>query len=101
MQILYLPLLIILLPNILLILMLKYWKKEKQYSLGLKITLGIVFIILGIVSMYIAIIVSMHGHKEIQCASGVIIFIPISVLLNLIGIPLLLVLEKKIRKIQQ
>jgi len=99
MKILILPLLIILMPNIILFLIIKYWKKEKQYSIGLKIVLGIVFTILGLVSMYIAVIVSAHGHmdKGIQCATGAVIFIPMSLLVNLIGIPLILTLEKSIR----
>ena len=100
MKILILPLFIIILPNILLFLTIKYWKREKEFSIGLKFALGILFVILGLVLTYLAIIVSIHGHmdKGIQCATGVVIFIPMGLFVNLIGIPLVLFLEKNIRK---
>jgi len=101
MKILILPLFIILLPVTLLFLIIKYWKKGKHVSIVQKIVLGITFAALGFVLMYVAIIVSVHGHADrgIQCASGVIIFIPMSLFVNFIGIPLILFLERNIRGI--
>ena len=101
MTILILPLLIILLPITLLFLIIKYRKKDKKVSIGLKIVLRIVFVVLGLILTYVAIIVSIQGHmnKGIQCATGVIIFIPFGLFVNVLGIPLMLSLEKNIRGI--
>jgi len=101
-MILVVPTLIILLPVTLLFLIIKYWKKDKKVSIGLKITLGVVFILLGLVLTYVAIIVSIQGHmnKGIQCASGVVTFIPMSLFINFIGIPLILIFANNIRGIQ-
>ena len=100
MKILILPLLLIIFPSILLFLIIRYWKIEKQFSLRLKVALGMLFVILGLVFTYLAIIVSIHGHmdKGIQSATGVVVFIPMGLLVNLIGIPIILFLEKNIRK---
>jgi len=102
MKILIFPLFLILLPITLLFLTVKYCKKNKPLSVGLKIVFGIVFIIIGFGLSYFAIIISIKGHieKGIQGATGVVTFIPISLFVNFIGIPLLLMLEKKIRGIE-
>ena len=100
MKILVFPLIIILLPIIFLFLIIKYWKKGSRISIGLKILFGIIFAILGLATTYMAIIVSISGvmDKGIRCASGVVIFIPMSLFINIIGIPLVLFLEKSIRQ---
>ena len=100
MKILILPLLIILLPIASLFLIIKYWNKDKPFSIGLKIVLGIVFIITGLVFSYFAMFVSIRGHMDggIKCASGVVVFIPFGLFVYFVGIPLMLLLEKKIRE---
>jgi hypothetical protein len=87
------------LPITLLFLIIKYWKKGNRVSIGLKILLGIIFSILGLAATYVATIVSISGHidKGLQCASGVVVFIPIGLFINIIGIPLMLFLEENIR----
>jgi len=103
MKILIIPLLLISLPIFVLFLIVKYWKKDKKIPITLKIVLGMVFIILGLVLTYCAIIVSMHGHtdKGIQCATGVVALIPIGLLVNFIGIPAILISEKNKRKTKE
>jgi hypothetical protein len=100
MKILIIPLLLIFLPITVLFLTIKYWKKDKKISIGQKIVLGIVFFILGLIATVLAMIVSAQGHGDngIRCATGVITFIPMSLFVNFIGIPVMLVLEKTIRK---
>jgi len=63
-------------------------------------SLGIVFILTGLVFSYAAMIVSIWGHREggIKCASGVVVFIPISLFVYVIGVPFILLLASNIRK---
>jgi len=100
MKILILPLFIILLPVISLYLIIKYWKKDVQISRWFKITLGVVFFIIGLIFSYFAILVSIWGYmdKGIKCASGVVALIPLSLFVNIVGIPLILLLKRKIHE---
>jgi len=103
MLILILPMIIVLFPILLLFLIVKYWKKGKQIPNGKKIAIGLGFTILGVIFTLLAMIVPIQGHMTggIQCATGAIIFIPIGIKVNLIGIPLILIFEKKIRGIRK
>ena len=100
MLILVLPIIIVLFPVVILFFIVKHWKKEKEISSSWKIVLGLGFVILGAVFIILAMIVSIHGHgvAGIKSATGVVALIPIGIKVNLIGIPLILILEKKIRE---
>ena len=93
------PLLIISIPVILLLLTIKFWKKNTKIAIGKKIAIGIVFFIFSLFLTIIAMLVSADGYldKGIKDVNGVLFFIPISLLINTIGILLLLSLEKYIR----
>ncbi|OPZ32173.1 MAG: hypothetical protein BWZ00_00102 [Bacteroidetes bacterium ADurb.BinA174] len=99
MKIFFFPLLITLIPVVVLLLFLRYWKREKSFSLLVKILVGSAFLFLAVCFTYLAMRLSIEGHMEkgISCATGVITFIPISLILNGCGIPLILILENKIR----
>ncbi len=96
MKILLIPFLIILTPLLILFFVLWYLNKTKRVSVLIKIALGLVFIPIGIMTTYFAIITSMNGMSEngVTCMTGVVAFIPLSFLVNVIGIPLLLILFK-------
>jgi len=95
-KVLFLPLLIILLPMGILFLILKYWSKQKDISLGSKIGLGLVFSAFGIWASFYAMFVSMEGmvDKGIICTTGTLVVVPFGVLINAFGVPLLLFLFK-------
>jgi len=97
MIILFFPLLLVLLPSAILFLIIKFWRKNKKNSIGEKVALGVGFIILGLILTYLAVIVSIYGHRVngIQCATGAVVFIPIGLIVNLIGIPLILIIARK------
>jgi len=100
MIILIIPLLIVLLPTIILFLLIKFWRKNRRISTGDKIALGVGFFIIGLIFTLLALFISIQGHMVagIKCASGAVALIPIGIIFNLIGIPLVLILEKNIRK---
>jgi hypothetical protein len=97
MQILIIPLLITLIPVATLFFVLRHLGKTKKISLFLKIALGLIFIAIGLVATYFAIVVSIKGitDKGISCATGAVVFLPLGILLNIIGIPLLLISFQK------
>ena len=102
MKILIIPLFVILLPTIGLFLTIKCWKKDKKISIGLKFLLGVTFVLVGLVATWFSVIVSVWGHMTPDasggvCASGAVIFIPLGLIVNFIGIPLVLILEENIR----
>ena len=57
------------------------------------------FIAIGMFSSFYAIEISLEGMREkgIQCLTGVVAFIPLSLVVNFIGIPILLFSIKKPR----
>ena len=96
MKILILPSLIILLPIGILFSIIKYWTNRKAISTGLKIVLGIIFIAIGLLTTIYAMSVSIEGmaDKNVQCMTGVIVFIPFGLLTYILGVPLMLSLSK-------
>jgi len=96
MKILLIPFLIILSPLVILYFVLRDINKTKKISVLLKIALGLVFIIIGIMTTYFAMAISMGGMSEkgITCMTGVIVFIPLGFFVNVIEVPLLLILFK-------
>lgn len=96
MKILILPTLLILLPIGILFLILKYWTKEKVISKGMKIFLGIIFIAVGLLTSIYAMAISLEGmaDKNVKCATGIVVFIPLGLFTYLAGVPLLLSLYK-------
>ncbi|MEO5890125.1 MAG: hypothetical protein ABIQ31_07730 [Ferruginibacter sp.] len=96
MQTLFIPLVIILTPITILFFLLRYFKKSKTISTSLKIVLGFAFAIIGLLTSFYAMIASIAGMSQngIRCATGAAFFIPLGFLVNIIGIPLLLVLFK-------
>lgn len=96
MTILVLPSLLILLPISLLFFLLKYWAKRKAISIGLKLLLGTIFVIVGLLTSLYAMTISMKGmaDKNIRCMTGAIVFIPFGLFVHLIGVPMLLILFK-------
>jgi len=96
MKILILPSLIILLPIGILLLIIKYWTNRKANSTGLKIVLGIIFIVIGLLTSLYAMTVSIKGmaDKNVKCMTGAIVFIPFGLLTYIVGVPLLLSLSK-------
>ncbi|MCD2422519.1 hypothetical protein LQ567_07070 [Niabella pedocola] len=97
MKILILPALLILLPIVVLFCILRYGKRPNGFSTGLKILLGVLFIAAGLLVTYFAFLLSMEGmsDKNIQCATGAVVFIPFGLLTYLAGVPLLLALSKR------
>ena len=96
MKILILPSILILLPLVILFLIIRYWNKRKAISMGEKIVLGIIFIAIGLLTTIYAMSVSIEGmaDKNVQCMTGVIVFIPFGLLTYILGVPLLLSLSK-------
>ncbi|MEO8819692.1 MAG: hypothetical protein ABI267_00080 [Ginsengibacter sp.] len=96
MKILILPLLLTLLPAALLFFILKYFRRQKDFSVALKIGLGLVFIAVGLISSYYAILLSIQGMSEskIECMTGVGVFIPLGLAIYFVGVPLLLFSKK-------
>ncbi|MBO9592643.1 MAG: hypothetical protein J7599_07005 [Niabella sp.] len=97
MKILVLPTVLVLLPIAVLFCILRYGKKTKGYSTGLKILLGFLFIPAGLLATFFALLLSIEGFmdKHIQCATGAVTFIPFGLLTYLVGVPLLLALSKR------
>lgn len=93
MQILLIPFLIILIPVVTLYLVLQHLGKRKKISLLLKIALGLIFMIVGIMMTFIAVLVSINGmgNAGVTCATGAVVFLPLGILVNVIGIPLMLI----------
>lgn len=96
MKILILPLLLTLLPVALLFFILRYFRKQKDFSIALKIGLGLIFIAAGLMASYYAILVSIQGMSEnkIQCMTGVVIFIPLGLAIYFVAVPFLLFSKK-------
>jgi hypothetical protein len=103
MIILIIPLLLIALPSTILFLVIKFWNKNRRISTGYKIALGVGFAIIGVIFTLLALIVSIQGHMTggIKCASGAVVLIPLGLMVNLIGILLILISEKKIRGMEK
>jgi len=93
MKILLVPVIIILIPIPILFLLLQYLKKRRSVSTYSKVALGFSFLIFGLLASFFAMIVSINGmgEKEIWCATGAVAFLPLGFIVNIIGIPLLLV----------
>jgi hypothetical protein len=101
MKILLIPLLSVLTPVAALFFLLRYLNKTKRISALLKIALGLIFIPVGLLATYMAVVVSIKGMigNGITCATGAVAFIPLGLLVNVIGIPFLLVsFQKKFRE---
>ena len=100
MIILIIPLFIIILPSAILFLIIKFWRINRKISTGDKIALGIGFFIIGLIFTFLAFVVSIQGYglAGIKCVSGAAVLFPIGLKVNLIGIPLILIFEKKIRR---
>lgn len=62
----------------------------------LKVTLGVVFMTIGIMTTYLAMTMAMNGlsEKGIRCMTGIAVFIPLSFVVNIVGIPLVLLFYK-------
>jgi hypothetical protein len=96
MQILLVPIIIILIPITILLFVLYFLKKSKKISWSLKVGLGSVIIIVGLLASFYAMTISINGmsQKGIRCATGAVAFIPIGFIGNIVGVPLLLILFK-------
>gem|GEM_PF-3400494 len=95
MKILVLPLIVTFLPIIVLFLGLKYWSR-KNIPVFNKLILSVLFMAIGLIATYYAVLISIEGmtEKQVQCMTGAIIFIPIG-FLNVIGVPILLFSKNK------
>lgn len=93
MQTLIIPFIIIFIPTIMLLSLLQYLRMTNQISTSLKVFLGFAFVIVGMLASFYAMTVSMDGmsQKGIRCATGAIAFIPLGFIVNIIGVPILLV----------
>jgi len=96
MNILIIPLLLIVSPTAVLYLIL-FKTKNKSLSLKKKIILVIFFITVGLIASLYAITISMNGMVEqnIKCITGVIMFIPLAIIVNFIGTPLLIFIKSR------
>ena len=96
MKILLIPLLIVFSPVVILFFVLRHLNKAQEISISLKIALGLVFVALGMAATFFAVITSLAGISDegISCGTGAIVFIPIGIIANLIGIPILLISNK-------
>jgi len=96
MKILILPMALIFLPIACLFILLKYTEKLNHLSIFTKSVLAVLLMSIGILFSYFAILLSIEGMSEngIQCMTGVVFFIPVGLLVNVIGIPTLLFLKK-------
>lgn len=72
-------------------LILKYPARNKKLPLGAKIILSVLFTALSFPATFYAMIISLEGMAEnqIQCATGVVAFIPLG-LLSAVGVAFLL-----------
>lgn len=95
MEILLIPLVIILSPFLMLYLILRYLNKAKGVTWLLKISLGLLFMAIGIMATIFAIQMSINGMSEkgVKCMNGIIVFIPIGIA-SIVGVPLLLIFNK-------
>lgn len=93
MKIIILPFILVLVPILILFITLHYLAKHNRISTSLKIGFGIFFVALGILATFYATLMSIEGIAEngIQCATGAVFFIFSGILVNLAGIPLLLI----------
>lgn len=100
MKALLIPLIIILTPILLLFIILRYLNNTNGASLMLKISLGVVFIAIGIMATIFAMIMSVNAlsEKGVTCMTGIAVFVPISFAVNIVGIPLLLIFYKSAAK---
>jgi len=95
-NILIIPLLLILSPITVLYLIL-FKTNNNSISLKRKIIFGALFITIGLIVSLYAIIIAMNGMAEqnVKCMTGVIVFIPLAIVVNFIGIPLLILINNR------
>ena len=96
MQILIIPFVIIFVPITILFFLLQFLKKINKISTSLKVGLGFVFVIVGLMMSFYAMTISIEGmsQKGIRCATGAVAFISLGFIVNIVGVPLLLALFK-------
>ncbi|HEX6430167.1 MAG TPA: hypothetical protein VF008_20880, partial [Niastella sp.] len=99
MEILVIPLAVILTPFLMMFLILRYLNKAKGVTWLLKISLGLLFMAIGIMATIFAIQMSINGllEKGVKCMTGIVVFIPIGIA-SIVGIPLLLIFTKAVQK---
>src|SRR5688572_26002448 len=95
METLFIPLVIILLPFLMMYLILRYLNNAKGVTWLLKISLGLLFMAIGMMAIIFAIQMSLNGllEKGVKCMTGIVVFIPIGIA-SIVGIPLLLIFYK-------
>ena len=95
METLLIPLVIILAPFFKLLLVLSYLN-GKSTSWFLKISVGLVFIAIGIITTFWAMTMASHAlsEKGVRCMTGLAVFILLGLLVNIVGIPSLLIFYK-------
>jgi hypothetical protein len=100
METLIIPLVIILLPFLMLFLIIRYLNKRNGASLLLKITMGLVFMAIGIMTTYLGMTMAMNGlsEKGVRCMTGIAVFMPLGIA-NIVGIPLYSFFIKATQKI--
>lgn len=79
-------------PLIFLVIVLLQFRKVMFISITLKIILGTIFLFLGIATTFLAMKISINEllEKGVYCMTGVGVFIPIGLVVNFIGIPIIL-----------
>ena len=88
-------------PLVVLIVAMNYWTKRRTISIGLNFILGIVFIAIGLIISFYAMLVSMKGMTEnnITYVTGASIFLFFGFLIYLFSIPMILLFFYDKRKV--